>query len=572
MPASPPASAPASFDLLTQPWLPCLPLESDMPVMRSLPDALAEAHLYRELVADSPLVSVALHRLLLAVLHRAYMGPRTTTEWHTLRNAGRFDAERVRRYLADPRWRTHFDLFDARRPFYQTPAMADADPISVAKLSIERASGNNITLFDHTTGATASFTPAEAARNLVAFQQYALGGGVSHPFHLVDAPLARDYTTIVRGKTLFETLLLNLRRYDDEAPPFQLPLADDSAWWERERDPEPDRAGTMPRGYCDYLTWQSRRVHLVYDETTGVIRQCQVGQNLKLSPLAESLDPFKAYRQDAQRGLISRILSKEKAAWRDSHALLEEARPDGSGGSRPEIFQWLATLFPTTFRNPSPSFAFEVIGYLTDGPQGAVILWRRDRLPLPMRFLAADEHGKALRDELASGLKVAEEVSQLFRAVSIPVKSKAGKAYKSPSPMRILAEGLLTMSPDRKPDLKDITNLIDHFAAGRTYWAALEPPFRTFMLALAHDPASGQTPDDYDDYYHAVLSRWKEDIRAIARRTFDDLVAALESDAQSLRAAALAQRQFNWLLTVMLPPAERHPAPVGSQQEMEAHA
>lgn len=485
-------------------------------------------------------------------------------DWHTLWNARQFDAERVQRYLTDPRWRARFDLFDARRPFYQTPAMEDTEPVSVAKLSIERASGNNITLFDHTTSDTAAFTPAEAARYLVAFQLYAMGGGVSQPFNFTDGPLARDYTTLVRGRTLFETLMLNLLRYDDDAAPFRRPMADDSAWWERERELEPDKEGTTPRGYCDYLTWQSRRVHLLYDEDAGMIRRCQVRQNLKLSPMATGLDPFKAYRQDAKRGAVSRRLSEEKAVWRDSHALVEESANEGS---RPEIFQWLTELFPARYPAPARSFDFEVIGYLTDGPQGAVILWRRERLPLPMRYLAPE--GKALRDELSGGLKAAEEVSRLLGVGYIPVKDEAGKPKSSPSPVWVLARELLTMSSQRTPDREDITKLADHFTAARTYWAALELPFRQFMRDLAKEPAQGQA---LDDHYHEELDHWKQEIRVIVKCTFEDLVVALESDAQSLRAVALAQRRFNWLLNVTLPATQQQRTDAERQKEMEARA
>jgi CRISPR system Cascade subunit CasA len=555
---------PPSFDLLTQPWLPCLPLDSDAPDSLPLLDALTEAHHYRELVADSPLMSVALHRLLLAVLHRAYMGPRNVEEWRAMRNAGHFDAERLRAYLMDSRWRAHFDLFDTRRPFYQVLRMEDTEPVSVAKLSLERASGNNITLFDHTTGDTAAFTPAIAARYLVAFQLYAVGGGVNRPFNFSDGPLARDYSVLVRGDTLFETLMLNLLRYDDESF-LGRPLSTDSPWWERDSDSEPDSKGSAPTGYCDYLTWQSRRVHLLFDEDAGVIRMCQVRQNLKLSPSLNPLDPFKAYRQDNKRGKVSRRLSDKKAVWRDSHALLEEASNDGS---RPEIFQWLALLFPTIRPGSARAFAFEVIGYRTDGPQGAVTLWRRDRLPLPLCYLFAE--GKPLRDELDSGLKSAEEVGRLFRAGRVPVPQESGKFKNWPSPMWVLAKELLTMAPERTPDeKKDIAPLADHFAAERAYWAALEPPFRRFMRVLAEQPVGDQS---LEEHCEVALSAWKEEVRVIAKHTFNELVAALESDARSLRAAALAQRRFNWLLNLTLP-VERIKTPaVGRNERVEMRA
>lgn len=557
-----------SFNLLTQPWLPCLPLDGDAPIMLSLPDALAGAHHYRELVADSPLVRVALHRLLLAVIHRTYMGPRNADEWHALWNCRRFDAERVGAYLLDPRWSTHFDLFDADRPFYQMPAAEETKPISVAKLAIERASGNNVTLFDHTVAASAAFTPAEAARNLAGFQLYAMGGGVSDsPVHFYDGPLARDYTVLLYGTSLFETLMLNLLYYYDDAPPFSRPLSEDSAWWERDRDPDRDvEKGTMPRGYCDYLTWQSRRVHLAYDANAEAIRLCQVRQNLRLSPSLVAPDPFKSYRNNDKRGLVAQRLKEAKAIWRDSHTLLEEARNDGN---RPEIFAWLGTLFPVRGRSSARSFVFEITGYRTDGPQGPVILWRHERLPLPLSYLSPE--GKPLRDELSSALQVAEGVGRLFGTGSFSVTVKSGKTTHVFSPAWVLAKELLTMNPERtlsKQRKQDVVALINHFAAERTYWAQMEPPFRRLMVALAEDPAMNQSREQHFD---AVLCSWKEEIRSIAWRTFTEFVSALESDTRSLRAAAIAQSRFNWLLRELLPVPQQEFALAGARQQTEAH-
>jgi hypothetical protein len=208
-----------------------------------------------------------------------------------------------------------------------------------------------------------------------------------------------------------------------------------------------------------------------------------------------------------------------------------------------------------------------VAGYLTDGPQATVLLWRRERLPLPLGYLAPE--GKPLRDELDAGLGIAEEVSRLFRVGSIPIKDKDGKLRAQPTPVWVLAKDLLTVSRDRLPDRKDIAGLVEHYGAERTYWAAIEPLFRLFMRSLAEEPAAGQT---LEAHFSAMLTMWKDNLRTVARRTFEELVGGLESDMRSLRAAALAQRQFNWLLYRMLPTAEREAAAAGRRDEREVRA
>ena len=58
------------FNLVDQPWIPCLQRDSGKPQELSLRDTLTRAHEIRELPDDSPLVTVSLHRLLLAILQQ----------------------------------------------------------------------------------------------------------------------------------------------------------------------------------------------------------------------------------------------------------------------------------------------------------------------------------------------------------------------------------------------------------------------------------------------------------------------------------------------------------------------
>lgn len=516
----------ATFNLVDEPWIPCVPRPSGPPALLSLRATLARAHELREIADNSPLVTVALHRLLLAVLHRLF-GPSSIAEWRALRQSSQFNAARLDAYL--DQWRPRFDLFDGDRPFYQVPRIEDANTISVAKLALEMASGNNVTLFDHTTGASAAFMPAEAARYLVAFQAFAVGGGASTLFNLSDAPLARDYTVLVRGDSLFETLVLNMVPYTEDRP---FPrLGADLPWWELDTHAAPDKAGTYPIGYLDYLTWQSRRVHLIYDADAGVVCECQVRQNLKLAPASNDRDPFKAYRLVEKSGWLPRRFAEERAVWRDSHALVETAEEHGR---RPAVFDWLATAEPTGLgrqRGAARIYAFDVLGYCTDGPQAKIVLWRHERLPLPLDYLTE----KPLRDTLRDAISLAEDVSTLFTH-GFGGGGRDQKRY--PRPMRVLAAALLAGVSDRQPDSRDIEHQVDHLGAERAYWSALEVPFRRFMVDLAEGRSD--------------LSQWAAEVGAISRRTFDEIVRDLDTSARSLRAAALAQRAFGWQLEGML--------------------
>lgn len=212
------------FNLMDEPWLPCLAPDGRRCEL-GIRDALAQAHELACLRDGSPLVTAALHRLLLAILHRAVEGPKDEKDWARLWRRGQFDAPEIGRYL--DAWRQRFDLFDAAHPFCQVARFEVGACSPAAQLAQELSRGNNPVLFDHTVEDDAPpVSPPEAARRLVGNQVFALGGGVGatsnlfgkHP-NLTHAPLAGGVTALLAGDTLFETLMLNLLVYSPEASP-----------------------------------------------------------------------------------------------------------------------------------------------------------------------------------------------------------------------------------------------------------------------------------------------------------------------------------------------------------------
>ena len=87
----------ALFDLISQPWIPCV-RRDDVAAEVGLRGTLAQAHQLRDLQGESPLVTAALHRLLLALLHRVF-GPDGHDAWAALWQAGRFGSIRRGRLL-----------------------------------------------------------------------------------------------------------------------------------------------------------------------------------------------------------------------------------------------------------------------------------------------------------------------------------------------------------------------------------------------------------------------------------------------------------------------------------------
>jgi len=69
-----------SFNLIDEKWIPCLMIPDGKKEELSIKETLFRSQVIKEICDSSPLVTVALHRLLLAMLHRNY-GPANEEEW-----------------------------------------------------------------------------------------------------------------------------------------------------------------------------------------------------------------------------------------------------------------------------------------------------------------------------------------------------------------------------------------------------------------------------------------------------------------------------------------------------------
>lgn len=495
-----------TFDLLTCPWVPCI--ESDgRSVELGLRDALVRAHELRELHGESPLVTAALHRLLLAVLHRVF-GPATDREWDALWRAGRWDAARLDDYL--DRWRHRFDLFDPKRPFYQAPDRR-VQPKPVSGLVYEVASGNNPTLFDHHTDAEGiTLRPGQAARMLVAAQTFGLAGLSGLPQKFTDAPCASGVVFLVQGDTLFETLALNLLRYSDER--------DDCPCWEMDDPFLPDRS--VPRGYLDYLTWQNRRVLFFPEMTTEgpVVRKMTMAPALRLDEAV--LDPMTHYHREEKRGLFPLAFTEGRALWRDSAALF---RLQGTSDKEypPRTFVWLAELVDKGYLDGSQTRRFLALGM--SKKQAKVNFYRSEQMPLPMCYLK----DRRLVERLSEGLQMAEDAGrQLWGAA------------------RTLATLVLCpeadLDPDRQPAREDLDSLTRQWAVERRYWAQLELPFRQMMETLPQNE-------------EVALTTWRKTLLRSAWEALGPVIDNLGHTPRTFKAGVRAREQLAAGLAKALP-------------------
>lgn len=547
------------FNLVDERWLPCLMIQNGEVHDLSLHEVFAEAHEVRELIASSPLVTVALHRLLLAVLHRALNGPKNKDEWRSLWRANKFD-DRVTSELVNQK--ENFWLLHDTRPFYQVPGQVveKLKEHPIQWLAHELSSGNNAAWFDHSVNSQpVRWSDAEAARYLVAMQSFGLGGGKTggedeDAARFEDSPLAREYVVLVRGDSLFETLMLNLVEYN-EAKPFNVgaeAFAHDKPAWEElhaKRSKPKGEKGYLPRGYLDSLTWQSRRIS-VFEQPDGLY--CRREQNLALR-MEHHSDPFKCYNLSGGRAFR---IEADRALWRDCHTLFHQtewaAEHYGNvktRAKRPEVFNHLAQVGREIGRK---RFRFDLFGLAAN--KASVRLWRHERLPLPLECL----EDRRLWGELNRAVGLAELVGDVLRQgarllavfqlvpnwhLLYPDWRKRIRDNSSDGEQRA-AEG------KKKPEFKDkghreceddVEQLFRSFQHGARYWARLGTAFPSHMVHLANDKRATENGCKWGE---RAQPAWANAVEQAAGTTFDEIARGVGSSERGLRAVALAEQHF----------------------------
>ena len=116
----------ASFQILTQPWIPVKELDGSMKEL-SLLETLERAHLLSEIQDPSPMVEYSVYRFLIVFL-MDMLRPEDEEVLEELLDEGQFDWDTIQRYVRQCEQEgVSFDLFDSERPFLQTRYRADWD-------------------------------------------------------------------------------------------------------------------------------------------------------------------------------------------------------------------------------------------------------------------------------------------------------------------------------------------------------------------------------------------------------------------------------------------------------------
>ncbi len=525
-----------SFNLLDRPWIPCITGPGTIEAL-SIRETLTRAHDLRAISHHSPLVPVSVLRVLLAILHRVH-GPKDAAEWTALWEKGKFEPGPLDDYFS--RWYERFELLDGERPFYQDPCLGENFAIPVSKLMHEAASGNNATLFDHSLDDFSKTVPVgEAALQLVAHQVFALGG-LGTPDPAIEgsksangAPTVKAALCIVHGGSLFETLLLNLRRYDLPGG-YPFGASNDVPAWERGQAAEVcDR---IPTGWVDLLTWQSRRIRLFPEgeSATPTIRRVAVlkGESVDNSVSLAGKDSMFAWQKlltpaKNAEPWIPLGFREDRALWRDTHSLFARF---SDVSRRPPILEWISELREEGF-SPSRVLALQAAGICSD--QAKVMSWHTESLPLSLTIVAEPRLCAQIRLALdcceAGEFAIKVAVRQLAERLLVPADRVGGEK--------------------KSADKGAVSLLASSLHRTHHYWGRLRLHFQHFISDLekqanAIDPDTGEAPS---------LAEWRQSCRHSASEAMRLTWLATGEGERTFRAVAEAEAVFQREMNKRIP-------------------
>ncbi len=520
----------AEFNLIDEPWIPCIDPHGQL-VEYGIRDTLLKAHELREICDDSPLVTAALHRLLLAMLYRAHDGPSDTAMWLALYERGRFEQHhRIGDYLK--KWRTRFYLFDDRHPFMQVAGLdlndykkggtAKKDKSDgLMRLAKEAPDKGGRVLFDHRMGTERpEYESKQIAKMILSTQSYAgtgvasagrVGDQVIEPTACRFAPCVDGFVLWLQGDNLFQTLMLSL--VPQKLSPKDLPAWEDS-----------NIVSSAIRSWNCALSFTGpMQRYAPLSRFIRVVDHRSVFFTNGLKTTADSDDPMKAYyRESDARPYEAKKLLEHKAAWRDAHTLFAV----GMANHKPPMsFDFAARLKSDGVIHPGAEFKATVLGLATRIDKG--LFWRHERMPVPAALLADVNLIERLGGLLRDAEQVASDLN--FRT------RRTAKLYLAPH-----AEE----PGGRKPDDKEVANLASKIDPRPAYWARLE---KHFLALLENIPTDWDTAsnDWKPDDQQAATNAWREYVKGEARRALEESIRSLGTTARAIQAVARVRTEFN---------------------------
>lgn len=497
----------ASFNVLTEPWIPVIDLEGTRKELGIL-SCLAMAHELKEIRDPSPMIEFGLYRLLVAFVLDCLIlegkRPEVTEDLQVLLQADKFDSKALEKYAAD--CGEVFDLFHPTRPFLQTP-MEKAKSKPLSGLYPVTPSGTSAGHWHHQHEEDFSVCMEMAARLLTTIAPFMTAGGAGLSPSINGAPAI--YALPV-GNTLFSTLVLNLPLRNQDH-------GGGSVAWRTTSIPGDERSQAT---VVESLTWRPRRIQLIPNSGKGA--KCSVSK-IKFekgdSTRFAWVDPNLAYRIEKEK--VTPIRMREsRPLWRDAGplALLGEAQHGNSENKvvfrRPDVVQESFGIHQS-----GQSLEIRVYGMRTDMKM-KVFEWVRSAWRIPISLGRSTRLGFLVHHELERADRAEFSLRSNIRAL-YPREGAGNKAA--------------------------LGAIVDR--CSRAYWQQLESRFQSMLHTFAAlDP---DTPDD-PEHVASTAKNWRETIHSLATHQFELAAQDMDADSDALKRQAEARARLRATLRKVL--------------------
>ena len=352
------------FNLLDEPWILVKTRTGEVKEW-SILEVFRYAHEAQHLAGELPTQDIAVMRLLLAIMHGAFITSDIDDDemaiacWQEMWAEKKFMYEVVAEYLE--RYRERFWLFHPEQPFYQVANLKsvmdeyriknvkgykvkDEEKLkTVARLIGDLfQSDHGQRLFPPRTGGKQGMLDyAEAARWLLHLNGFD-DDSAKKPTPKGVGYLGQLGLVYAQGANLFETLMLNFVLLDDRNEVFADHETGSHAYWEKPVCTSIENLIVQPMAQKDLLTMQSRRILLKRSSGKVIGYLSTMGDYFdKDQPLTN--ENMTLWRVDEKKGIIPKLHKPDRQLWRDFSALL--CKEDENNLNRAAgVVRWLQFL------------------------------------------------------------------------------------------------------------------------------------------------------------------------------------------------------------------------------------
>ncbi|MGC4962915.1 type I-E CRISPR-associated protein Cse1/CasA [Gordonia sp. DT101] len=439
-----------SFNLIDEPWI--IVFDRDGRAReQSIAQVFRDAGEIVTVGGDIPSQQFAVMRLLLAILRRAVdWGGDPLERWGALWERRTLPADEIERYLQSVHSR--FDLLDDVAPFYQVTDFPTAKPaVRPVGVMIADLQGKHPFFSTRAGSGAADLSLAEAARWIVHTQAYDPSGiktgsvddprtrkGKGYPMGI--AWTGQLGGVLLEGATLSETLLLNtVLVYEQESSV----IADDRPAWERPHPGVGARDAPIPSGPIDLLTWQSRRIKVIYSASRAVgvlvgngdpIEPHRQRRREYLSGWRFSANKSKEFGSDTY---YPRTFDADRSVWEGFESLLTDVA-EGNRGYAPAVVGWLDKVVDEGYVDDDAFVSPHTFGLRYDTQASVVGAAVDDRISMRMANFGRAGCRRDAIDAVRTAGAVAAAVANLARDLAV-ASGGVGDGERSSAHARFLS-------------------------------------------------------------------------------------------------------------------------------------